>query len=116
MKNWLGKMTTKSGKGLLGYAVDTIVSLTTTTEISWWPNKSLGRAAWHRLPVLRKEFTAIEKLWYKKDNSTEHMYRWLGWENTSWDKNFGPPVPAKSFASITLLIMMKLMASIIKLV
>jgi hypothetical protein len=48
MENGLGKMTTKSGKGLLGYAVDTIVCPHDDDGNLMVTKKMLGHAAWHR--------------------------------------------------------------------
>ena len=111
-------MTTKSGKGLLGYAVDTVVSPAHNDDGNLMVAEQIASSC-----CVAQIASSEKGIWEKcrweavvQKRQFYRAYRWLGWENTSWDQNFGPPVPAKSFASITLLIMMKLMASIIKLV
>jgi hypothetical protein len=57
MENGLGKMTTKSGKGLLGYAVDTIVCPHDDDDGNLMMAEKIARSRRvAQIPVPREEF------------------------------------------------------------
>ena len=56
MENGLGKMMTKSGKGLLGYAVDTIVCPHDDDGNLMMAEKIAGSRRVAQIPVPREEF------------------------------------------------------------
>jgi hypothetical protein len=56
MENGLGKMMTKSGKGLLGYAVDTIVCPHDDYGNLMMAEKIAGSRRVAQIPVPREEF------------------------------------------------------------
>ena len=72
MENGLGKMTTKSGKGLLGYAVDTIVCPHDDDGNLMMAEKIAGSRRVAQIPVPERNLRKLpfEKPWYKKDDST----------------------------------------------